>query len=143
MIHSATYRLFVKGTALLLLIGMTLPAGLCAKQLMDFCHTEVTEHSANMQAGHDDCPTNTQSTDTHEKESHDCEDEDNCVCHINLTQNRDQNWITPNNLIINGAFTDLTSISTVSYSNSYRYPYNPPDPYSTPPFFLLNSTFLN
>lgn len=144
MIQPGTYRWFVKVAALLLLIGVSLPTGLCAKQLMEFCHTDVSaEHAPDMHSNESHCPMKTEAGDTHDDQaSHDCEDDETCDCHIEQAKTQDPNWISPKNFTP-AALAGKPEFHPVNNPDFYRYPYLSDGTYSTPPLFLLNSTFLN
>lgn len=144
MIPPGTYRWFVKVTALLLLISVSLPTGLCAKQLMEFCHTDVAaEHTPDRHSDESHCPMETEASDSHDdRASHDCEDDDTCNCHIEQAKTQDPNWIPPKSFAP-ATFARITKIHPINNPDFYQYPSLSNNTYLTPPLFLLNSTFLN
>lgn len=143
MIQPGTYRWFVKVTALLLLISVSLPTGLCAKQLMEFCHTDVaTEHAPDRHSDESHCPMESEDSDSHDHQAtHDCED-DRCDCHIETAKTQDPTWVPPKSFAP-ATLARITEIHPVKSPDFYPYPSLSDDTYSTPPLFLLNSTFLN
>ncbi|WP_147303481.1 hypothetical protein [Rhodohalobacter sp. SW132] len=108
---SSTYRILTKSTAILLLMAFLIPGGLHAKQLVDFCKTELGSHNATemphhsdeMAADHSCCESETEEkekqTDSHTH--HDCDWGFICACSIGQSQLGDEEWIpTTKNLEI-------------------------------------------
>jgi hypothetical protein len=142
---SNTYRLLVRITAFLLLIGVTLPAGLHAKALVDFCLTPA-EQECKMLPDHSCCPSETEVPEPISKSGHathaDCESIFLCTCHIDRAPLSDQNW-TVKNKLFTGTFTVQVSIGPEFHDDQSHQAGLITDTYSTPPIFLLNSSFLN
>lgn len=143
MQKSNTYRLLVRITAFVLLMGVTLPAGLHAKALVDFC-LAPSEQESNMLPDHSCCPSETEEPDAQSNHAahQDCESVFLCTCHIDRAPLSDQNW-TINNKLFTGTIAALVSIGPEIHDDHFRQPDVITGTYSTPPIFLLNSTFLN
>lgn len=138
-----SYQILIRCTAFLLLIGVALPTGLHAKALVDFCLTPVEEHN-NMLPDHSCCPSEAESEhrDLHDSTHNKCDSNLICTCHIDEIPLNNQDWVTSNSSYT-GILTACTSISKEDHTDNFQYHGVLSDSYSTPPIFLLNSTFLN
>lgn len=155
MARSATYRMFVQATALLLLIGVALPTGLHAKALVDFC-MEPVQVETGMLPDHSCCPSDSEHEansdapeamdhpESHEKPAthNGCEAAVICACHIDRAPLNDQNWTAQNHPFA-GIIADIATVIPETHTDRHAVPAPVTDIYSSPPIFLLNSTFLN
>ena len=150
------YSLMVRAVTLLVLIGMILPTGLHAKQLVDYCfdrdgyathtHASVEHHTPDEAREADDhncCPVENWQTESMAGISHeDCGWGFICTCHIDLASLSDQNWTVPAKVFV-GELDPVELLDPNSGSEAVTEPARIAYTYSTPPIFLLNSTFLN
>lgn len=162
MPKTVTYTLLVRLTALMLLAGVVMPTGLHAKQLIDFCLSGQNEHpmsrSADTRSSGHDCPnaesepashqhaashdTGLHDSDTHRGDSdhQDCEGDLICACNIDHAPLSDQSWLQSSHSNLSG----LMTVSMISPDRQSRLLSSTTTiTYTTPPLFLLNSTFLN
>lgn len=143
MHRSITYRLLAKLTAFLLLMGVALPTGLHAKALVDFCLAPV-EESSHMLPDHSCCPSETEGEhpESYDSTHNQCDSDLKCTCHIDEIPLNNQNWVT-SNANYTGILTAFTTISSEDHTDNFHYPDFFSDTFSTPPIYLMNSTFLN
>ncbi len=143
MFKSFKYRLFVQATTAILLIGVALPTGLCAKQLMDYCITGQDEYQFEAAMEHDDChPPENEKAEQNERTQHICEGELICICNIELAPLSEQFW-TMQKTVVSGALAVVTTVESETPRDIFHSTTTSEGTYSTPPIFLLNSTFLN
>jgi len=118
-------------------MGVSLPAGLHAKALVDYCLTSSMEQGSDMLPDHSCCLS-----EDEDAAHQDCESIFLCTCHIDQAPLSDQNW-TITNKVFTGMLAVITSVSPASHTADSAKPASSTETYSTPPIFLLNSTFLN
>jgi hypothetical protein len=94
MQKSLTYRLFVRFSALLILIGVLLPSGLHAKILVEFCLTQVQENS-KMLPDHSCCESHDDESDQKQNSDHHnhCDWGVICACNISESFLNDEEWV--------------------------------------------------
>lgn len=94
-ISSPIYRIVTKATALLLLLAILIPAGLQAKQLVDFCMMEMGDHQHGMMAemNHDCCDSQLLETIESGHQHHDCDRNIICSCDLEINAFGDNEWI--------------------------------------------------
>jgi hypothetical protein len=147
MSNSDAYQYFVRFTALMLVIGVALPTGLQAKELVDYCLDQL-EQSSDMKHDHSCCPSESgeaeppDQTESDDATQHNCDWQLICACHIDRAPLSDQNWTTPNTLY-SGSLAEVATLNPENHTDSFQFPNTQADTYSTTPLFLLNSTFLN
>jgi len=141
MYRFAAYQVLVRFTALMLVIGVAIPTGLQAKELIDYCLDPV-EQSSDMKHDHSCCPSDSDEPEPGDATQHDCNWSLICACHIDRAPLSDQNWTTPNTLFP-GSLVTVATLNPEDHTDSFQFPNTQADTYSTPPLFLLNSTFLN
>lgn len=92
--YSATYNIFRKTTALLLLTAFLIPSGLQAKQLAEFC---MMDHHGEMQmmADHSCCQPLSEKPDKPDHQQHDCDEASLCTCNITESVPGEKEFLQP------------------------------------------------
>lgn len=145
-ISTTTYQRFTNATALLLLIAFLIPAGLQAKQLVDFCMMEMNHHEGMEMVDDHSCCTEKETTHNDHKDdsthSHECESMGICACNTGqlLLKNTDRTIVSNEFSVILPQKTYLipfiTSDEPISFSNAHNL-----SQYK-PPLWLMYDTFL-
>jgi hypothetical protein len=95
-IKSVTYQCLTKAVALFLITGMLLPSAMQARQLVDFCMTEMEmSHHEMMDDSHDCCISDQTDTEGTHKGHHDCEGAQICTCIAEQVSANNQFTIPP------------------------------------------------
>lgn len=126
-----------------LIAGMLLPSALQAKQLLDFCMTEMSHHEMMMDGSHDCClPVANHHSGTQEI-NHDCENGQICACPVGEVPAQNQSVVPANStsgiILSQAAFNfTLTPPDEIIHNDL-----TPASNQYSPPLYLLYDTFLN
>jgi hypothetical protein len=143
---TVTYQRFTNATALLLLIAFLIPAGLQAKQLVDFCMMETHHHVDMPMADDHSCCTEKETNHQDHKEdsthSHECESMGICACETGqlILKNTDRTIISNEYSVILPQKTYLTPFITSDEPISFNSAHNLSQ--YKPPLWLMYDTFL-
>ncbi|PKD42461.1 hypothetical protein [Rhodohalobacter barkolensis] len=145
-ISTTTYQRFTNATALLLLIAFLIPAGLQAKQLVDFCMMDMGHHNTMEMADDHSCCTEKEPVHHDQNDdsshSHECESLGICACNTSQPLLKDADWtiVTNEFSVILPKKTYLTPFITsdepITFSNAHNL-----SQYK-PPLWLMYDTFL-
>lgn len=140
---SATYQRLTKATALLLLMAFLVPSGLHAKQLVDFCMTDVKGAATEMAANHSCCDSEAEEKQTESHQHHDCDWGFICACAIGESALSDADWIVSST----DAAVELTKKENltpfITSSERISTSQNKQLAQHDPPLWLVYDTFLN
>ena len=136
-----TYRTILHATAILLLIGVTIPSGLHAKALIDYCFSTTAAKGAPMQQDHSCCLPDRPDETSGNK--HDCEWETVCTCHIEPAPLSELEWTAPKP-DDKAAELPVQPVSLSAMDTAGEDMPMPAEIYrSGPPLWLMNATLLN
>ncbi|MFO7799603.1 hypothetical protein [Rhodohalobacter sp.] len=145
-ISTTTYQRFTNATALLLLIAFLIPAGLQAKQLVDFCMMKMSHHDGMEMVDDHSCCSEKETThhDHNDDSAHsnECESMGICACNNGqlLLKNTDRTIVTNEFSVILPKKTYLTPFITsdepIAFNNAHNL-----SQYK-PPLWLMYDTFL-
>lgn len=139
---SATYRLMIRLTALLLLMGTVLPVGVHAVQVVDYCLMSSAAESISMSTDCKNCLNEHEVPVADDVNSKHCEWEIKCSCHIDQAPLNEQKSTIPISTSI-GTLSFPINFIPESHGENFHRALTHSEFYSTPPIFLLNSVFLN
>lgn len=141
-VDSSTYRLFPKAITVFLLVGLLLPSVLQAKQLVDFCMTEMSHHET-MNDSHDCCISDFSNHDASHKGYQDCEMATICACTVDVD-------LAENQFRVPTAKSSAVILSQTGFNFMVISPdefiykeYLAATGESFPPLYLQYDTFLN
>ncbi|MEX1270698.1 MAG: hypothetical protein WEA56_16915 [Balneolaceae bacterium] len=139
--NSAIYQLFTKSFAIILLAGFLLPAGLHAKQLVEFCMTEMHSHEM-MDSSHDCCDSEEEKQPESTHGHHDCDGILICACSADVAPLSKENGIpvSPSFAVVLESITG--NYSAFSFDEPVRSDLQIRIGQHDPPLWLLYDTFL-
>jgi hypothetical protein len=144
-----TYRCLAAGTALIVLISISLPADLLANEAMaDFCPIPMEQKMPTMPAGHCDMPMPVEHHAPNPSQKGDMDKAVDCnfslACTFNVVPVKSASTASPTaqgKIILPAADLDFTAASQPTYVLCKDLLPNLKS--SPPPAFLVNSAFLN
>ncbi|MEX2573347.1 MAG: hypothetical protein WD317_03580 [Balneolaceae bacterium] len=155
MYKSTAYRSVVRITALMLLTGFLLPAGLYAGKLAGHCLSAETDGNSSvpvnsmpahaMSSDHSCCPDDEPDADNTDKFAHhNCGSGMVCACHLSQAPQGNQSGLVPDKILsgLSGIPVSTVIRGPEIRAGSFTKSPVPPD-WQHPPIYLLNSTFLN